>query len=40
MVFPTKNVIAIPVNPKTGKYDAKSKELFYFIDGTQTPYIK
>ena len=35
-----KNVIAIPVNPKTGKYDAKSKELFYFIDGTQTPYIK
>ena len=32
-----KNVIAIPVNPKTGKYDAKSKELFYFIDGTQTP---
>lgn len=35
-----KNVIAIPVNPKTGKYAAKSKELFYFIDGTQTPYIK
>lgn len=35
-----KNVIAIPVNPKTGKYTAKSKELFYFIDGTQTPYIK
>lgn len=35
-----KNVIAIPINPKTGKYDAKSKELFYFIDGTQTPYIK
>lgn len=35
-----KNVIAIPVNPKSGKYDAKSKELFYFIDGTQTPYIK
>lgn len=35
-----KNVIAIPVNPKTGKYDAKSKELFYFIYGTQTPYIK
>lgn len=35
-----KNVIAIPVNPKTGKYDAKSKELFYFIDGTQIPYIK
>lgn len=35
-----KNVIAIPVNPKTGKYDAKAKELFYFIDGTQTPYIK
>ena len=35
-----KNVIAIPMNPKTGKYDAKSKELFYFIDGTQTPYIK
>ena len=35
-----KNFIAIPVNPKTGKYDAKSKELFYFIDGTQTPYIK
>lgn len=34
------NVIAIPMNPKTGKYDAKSKELFYFIDGTQTPYIK
>lgn len=35
-----KNVIAIPINPKTGKYAAKSKELFYFIDGTQTPYIK
>lgn len=35
-----KNVIAIPINPKTGKYDTKSKELFYFIDGTQTPYIK
>lgn len=35
-----KNVIAIPVNPKTGKYTAKSKELFYFIDGTQIPYIK
>ena len=35
-----KNVIAIPVNPKTGKYTAKSKELFYFIDGTKTPYIK
>lgn len=34
------NVIAIPMNPKTGKYDTKSKELFYFIDGTQTPYIK
>lgn len=34
------NVIAIPMNPKTGKYEAKSKELFYFIDGTQTPYIK
>lgn len=38
--FLPKNVIAIPVNPKSGKYDAKSKELFYFIDGTQTPYIK
>ncbi len=33
------NVIAIPMNPKTGKYDVKSKELFYFVDGTQTPYI-
>ncbi len=34
------NVIAIPMNPKTGKYDAKSKELFYFINGTQSPYMK
>lgn len=33
------NVIAIPMNPKTGKYDVKSKELFYFVDGTQSPYI-
>ena len=33
------NVIAILMNPKTGKYDVKSKELFYFVDGTQSPYI-
>lgn len=34
------NVVAIPMNPKTGKYDMNSKELFYFIDGTQSAYIK
>lgn len=34
------NVVAIPFNPKTGKYDQKSKELFYFVDGTQSAYIK
>ena len=33
------NVIAIPINPKTGKYDVKSKELFYFVDGSQSAYI-
>ncbi len=34
------NVIAMPMNPISGTYSPKSKSLFYFIDGTQLPYIK
>lgn len=32
-------VSAIPVNPVTGKYDKTSKTLFYFLNGTEIPYL-
>lgn len=34
------NVVAIPVNPKTNKYDVKSKVLFYFLSGSELNYLK
>ena len=34
------NVVSIPMSPITGEYDIKSKTLFYFISGTEVPYIK
>ena len=34
------NVVSIPISPITGEYDIKSKTLFYFISGTEVPYIK
>ena len=34
------NIIALPMDPISGKYDAKSETLFYFINGTHTPYLK
>lgn len=33
------NVIAVPMNPVSGKYDPKSESLFYFLDGTQLAYL-
>ncbi len=33
-------VSAIPTNPITGKYDKNSKTLFYFLNGTEIPYLK
>lgn len=33
------NVIAIPADPISGKYDQKSKTLFYYIKGTENAYI-
>lgn len=32
-------VSAVPMNPVTGKYDKKSKTLFYFLNGTEIPYL-
>ncbi len=34
------NVVAVPMNPISGKYDAKSKSLLYFLSGTELAYIK
>lgn len=33
-------VSAVPMNPITGKYDKNSKTLFYFLNGTEIPYLK
>lgn len=33
------NVVAVPMNPITGKYNSKSKSLFYFLSGTELAYI-
>ena len=33
------NVVAIPVDPISGKYDQNSKTLFYYIKGTENAYI-
>ena len=33
-------VSAVPTNPITGKYDKNSKTLFYFLNGTEIPYLK
>lgn len=34
------NVVAVPMQPISGKYDSKSKSLFYFLSGTELAYIK
>lgn len=34
------NVVAVPMNPISGKYDSKSKSLLYFLKGTELAYIK
>lgn len=34
------NVVAIPIDPLTNKYNVKSKVLFYFLRGTETPFLK
>lgn len=33
------NVVAVPMEPITGKYSTKSKSLFYFLEGTELAYI-
>ncbi|MCH5166824.1 MAG: penicillin-binding protein [Erysipelotrichales bacterium] len=33
------NVVAVPMEPISGKYDSKSKSLFYFLSGTELAYI-
>ena len=33
------NVVAVPMDPITGKYNTKSKNLFYFLEGTELAYI-
>ncbi len=33
------NVVAIPMDPISGKYDQTAKTLFYFIDGTHLAYL-
>lgn len=33
------DVVAVPMDPISGKYNAKSNTLFYFLDGSQTLYI-
>ena len=33
------NVVAVPMDPITGKYNSKSKSLFYFLSGTELAYI-
>ena len=33
------NVVAIPMDPISGKYDQTAKSLFYFIDGTHLAYL-
>lgn len=33
------DVVAVPMEPITGKYNAKSKTLFYFLDGSQSIYV-
>lgn len=33
------NVVAVPMDPITGKYNTKSKSLFYFLEGTELAYI-
>jgi hypothetical protein len=33
-------VSAMPVDPVTGKYDISSKTLYYYLDGTEFPYIQ
>lgn len=33
------NVIAVPMDPISGKYDINSNSLFYFIKGSELPYI-
>ena len=30
---------AVPMDPVTGKYDKNSKTLFYFLNGTEIPYL-
>lgn len=32
-------VSAVPMNPVSGKYDKNSKTLFYFLNGTEIPYL-
>lgn len=33
------DVVAVPMDPVSGKYNAKSNTLFYFLDGSQSIYI-
>ena len=33
------NVVAVPMDPLSGKYNIKSNNLFYFIKGTETAYL-
>lgn len=33
------NVVAVPMDPISGKYNPKSKTLFYFLNGTELAYI-
>lgn len=33
------DVVAVPMEPITGKYNAKSNTLFYFLDGSQSIYV-
>ena len=34
------NVVAVPMDPLSGKYDTKSDSLYYFIKGTELAYLK
>lgn len=33
------DVIAVPMDPISGEYNAKSNTLFYFLDGSQSIYV-
>ena len=33
------DVVAVPMDPISGKYNAKSNTLFYFLDGSQSIYV-